>query len=235
MNPNSWRRVLDGTAIRQGEESSALDAKSQSPQADDDGAQYLARLKTLERSAGPSPGSAVPQTGGNQPSDSFQERRRCPRYKCQGSVEFRLANSDVRTWGTLTDISEQGCYVEMMATSPVGSVVNMVVEVNGIRAQVRGEVRACYPCLGMGILFTGVEPQERQHLEALVGTLSRGSPTTAEAEATTAPAVAEPEMPIAVIADPGAALDAIVRFFQTKSVLTRHNFFDLIRRSQSKQ
>ena len=103
MNPNSWRRVLDGTAIGQGEESSALDAKLQSPQEDNDGAQYLARLKTFERTAGPSPGAAVPQTAGNQPSDSFQERRRYPRYKCEGSVEFRLANSDVRTWGTLTD------------------------------------------------------------------------------------------------------------------------------------
>jgi hypothetical protein len=164
MNPNSWRQVLGGTPIRQEEGSNALDAKLESPQEENDGAQYLARLKMLARTTSPSASAPVPESAPGQGSGLSQERRHSPRYKCEGSVEFRLANSDVRTWGTVTDISELGCYVEMMATSPVGSVVDMVVEVNGIRAQVRGEVRTCYPCLGMGIAFTEVEPQQKAHL-----------------------------------------------------------------------
>jgi len=51
---------------------------------------------------------AVPTAGGSQtdPTSSvWKERRQSPRLRCSGSVDFRADGSDVRMWGTLTDIS----------------------------------------------------------------------------------------------------------------------------------
>ena len=56
---------------------------------------------------------------------AFKDRRQSPRLRCSGSVEFRAEGSDVRIWGTLTDISLHGCYVEMSTTFPVDARVDL--------------------------------------------------------------------------------------------------------------
>ena len=58
-----------------------------------------------------------------------------------------------RSWGTLTDLSISGCYIELKATFPVGAILDLDLELNGVRAQVKGEVRVSYPFLGMGVAF----------------------------------------------------------------------------------
>jgi hypothetical protein len=45
-----------------------------------------------------------------QPSYQGAEKRRSPRYKCEGSAEMRELSCDVHTWATVTDISRHGCY-----------------------------------------------------------------------------------------------------------------------------
>lgn len=107
--------------------------------AENSGADYLRRLKQdqaggLATSA--EPVIALPLAPAVEP-----ERRRSPRYKCEGSAEFRVGGTNVRTWGTFTDLSLNGCYVEMTATFPVGAMVDLGLELNGLRAEVRGEVR----------------------------------------------------------------------------------------------
>jgi hypothetical protein len=80
--------------------------------------EYFRALKpTNERVAAIAPGQ--PYVG---------EKGLNPRYKCEGSAEFRSEGSTVRTWATVTDLSRGGCYVEMQATSPVDTKVNMAIE-----------------------------------------------------------------------------------------------------------
>jgi hypothetical protein len=50
------------------------------------------------------------------------EKRRSPRYKCEGSAEICEDGRAVRTWATFSDISLHGCYVEAQATYPAGSL-----------------------------------------------------------------------------------------------------------------
>jgi hypothetical protein len=114
---------------------------------DKDGANYLRRLKgsgaekglaeTTEQEAGKM--AAAMTTLG------FKERRQSPRLRCSGSVEFQTAGSEARMWGTLTDISLHGCYVEMSNTFPVDTKVRLVLKSCGLRFQVAGTVRASYP------------------------------------------------------------------------------------------
>ncbi len=210
-----------------------------SPDAENAGAAYLRSLKTGEQRTGTSaqppdtaaqPISAVAGTSGSLSSWGGHERRRSIRYKCNGTAEFRLANSDIRTWGTLTDVSLHGCYVEMMQTSPTGTAVDLVLKANGIRIEVMGEVRVSYPFLGMGIIFTEITDEGRHHLQELLESFS---------ETAHPPAVSQRENPgnaasqtLPVIVDATAALSSIVRFFQTRSVLTRRDFEELIRKTE---
>jgi hypothetical protein len=102
------------------------------------GADYLRRLKQDEM-------RPVAQPAVTASSDEHlptpNERRRNPRYQCEGSAEFRADGSDVRTWGTFTDLSVSGCYIELTATYPVGAIVNLALELNGARVELKGEFR----------------------------------------------------------------------------------------------
>jgi len=197
---------------------------------------YLRALKrSNEGSSASSP--SIPMNAGtgapHSASTPGTERRHAPRYKCGGSVEFRTEGNDIRTWATLTDISRTGCYVEMQATSPPDTAVDMVIEVMGIQLRVKGTVRVTYPFLGMGIAFTDISAEDRARLEEVLLRLAGSSgPLLAPAPA---PKPAEPAAfpsQILTISDPGAALNALVQYFQSNGLLSRDEFLELIRKSQ---
>ena len=201
------------------------------PTSPDSGAAYLRSLKhyndTAPEVAAPEPAVAPASTPSSNPS----ERRRSERYKCQGSARFRTEEDVVHTYGTLTDVSLHGCYVEMMATSPVGTKVNMLLEVNSIRTAVHGVVRVSYPFLGMGIEFTDIEPETRQALHEMTVSLMPHVNAIGSSSKQSAAAPSEPLL-IPIITDPAAALSAIANFFQDHTGLSRQEFLRLIQKSQ---
>jgi hypothetical protein len=160
------------------------------------------------------------------------ERRRSPRYKCSGSAQFRVEGSDVHTWGTVTDISQNGCYVELMATFPVGAIVDLQLELNGIRAYVKGEVRVSYPCLGMGIAFREISDENRVRLLDMLRSVGPAAPpvTPIASDAQSVSTVTLLALPI--IINPAAALQVLAEFFETHSNLTKQDFVRLLRKSQ---
>jgi len=197
----------------------------------DDGVNYLRRLKGAVAEGAPADASAKGDGRALADATSFawKERRQSPRLRCSGSVEFRTESSDVRMWGTLTDISLHGCYVEMNATFPTGTKVDLVLKSSGIRIQAPGTVRTSYPFLGMGICFAGIEPEQQlqlnQLVDALVGrnAVSSGGPSPDQGtKDTLGPA------------DPRAVLDRITEFFQKNQLLSRAEFYEIanwVRRS----
>lgn len=190
------------------------------------GSDYLRRLRQQE-----TPGLGREVASGSSPTPSppvAGERRRSPRYKCEGSAEFKAAGSDVRTWGTFTDISATGCYVEMTATFPVGSRVDMALELNGFRVQVEGEVLVSYPYLGMGISFTAINELNRKRLRDMIETVT--PPTVARVSEAAAATPASLTLPLVV--DPAAALQAVADFFEKRGLLTKEEFVQILRTSQ---
>jgi hypothetical protein len=166
----------------------------------------------------------------NRPAN---ERRRNPRYKCEGSAEFRTDGSDVRTWGTFTDLSVGGCYIEMTATYPVGAVVTLALELNGMRAELKGEVRVSYPFLGIGVAFREVSPENQKQLQQMVRSLLPAS-RVAIAKGPLGTAAASPsKLSLPVIVNAGAALQALVEFFENHVDLTREEFVQRVRQSQT--
>jgi PilZ domain len=159
-------------------------------------------------------------------STGVGEKRDNPRYKCEGSAEFRTDGFDVRTWARVTDLSRSGCYVEMQATSPLNTAVSMVIEVGGVRVHAKGTVKTCYPLLGMGIAFTEIPDADMVHLEEILLQLAGGSPPHPEPESSAGTG-------LLMITDISAALNAVAKFFQTNRTLTREEFAELIGKSQN--
>ncbi len=192
----------------------------------DEGVNYLRRLKGT-----PAEGvqASAPITKGGGPATATSvdwiEKRQSPRIRCSGSAEFRVAGNDVRMWGTLTDISLHGCYVEMNSTFPVDTKVDLVLKSFGIRIHTAGTVRATYPFLGMGIRFEEIEPGEQLQLKQLLEALSGHSAVSNRVS------VQEDNMKDVVdSANAGAFLDEVTKFFQQNQLLSRAEFYKIAKR-----
>lgn len=209
----------------------------------------VAYLKALKQSIGPVAASAAaparePYEGcaEERPDSSdaaalsgeqFQgpEKRRSPRYKCEGSAELREDNCDVRTWATFKDVSLHGCYVEAQATYPVGTLLHIKLEANGFRVETRGNVRVNYPYLGMGIAFVEMSEENRVQLKGLLSTISRPTVVMGPRVASSLPNGGAPVI-APLIADPAAALRALTEFFENRQMLMRDDFLRILRNSQ---
>jgi len=210
------------------------------PDEDDAGAAYLAALKRSTSDGGtasaPARAPDSPPTPGTLPgiapgrTGPVPEKRKSPRYRCQGSAQLREISSGIATWATFSDISLHGCYVESAAGYVRGSALALTIEVNGFRVEVAGEVRVAYPGLGMGISFTKMSDEDRERLRGLVRSLSQPSvimtPRPPERLAST-PAVT----PAPAMANPAAALQAISKFFEERHVMGREEFLRILRKS----
>lgn len=193
----------------------------------EDGVNYLRRLKG-EPAEG-APADAAGNGGGGAPTDAtsfaWKELRQSPRLRCSGSVKFRTEGSDVTMWGTLTDISLHGCYVEMHTTFPVDTKVDLVLKSFGIRIQVQGTVRTSYTFLGMGIGFAeieaGQEMQLKQLLDALTGRSAVSNCESAREDGTKNYMGA---------VDPKAFLDEVTEFFRKNQLLSREEFHQIAKR-----
>jgi len=151
-----------------------------------DGGAYLAALRRgtstnaaaatasarITDSAAPGPNTSASSNSGILPA---AEKRRSPRYKCEGSVEIREQGRDVRIWARCTDISLHGCYVEAATAYPVGAILLVKIDAHNLRIQVQGTVRVSYPYLGMGIAFTQMTEQDRARLKEMLRTIATPS------------------------------------------------------------
>ena len=71
----------------------------------------------------------------------------------------------------VTDISLSGCYVELMSTLPVGTKVEMVIQVAGATVNCQATVRTAHPGVGMGMKFKQLSETDRGALETAIARL----------------------------------------------------------------
>ena len=193
---------------------------------DNERSAYLASLR------GPSTPGRTEVRRPDGPPTPLADKRRSPRFKCEGRAELIEDGCDVRTWASFSDVSLNGCYVEATATFPVGKVLRMKLMVNGFRVESRGVVRVTYPSLGMGIAFLEMSEDNIQELRALLRSISR--PTIIMGLEASGVGPANPSgNGIADVADANAAVQALIRFFGTHATLSREDFTRILRESQS--
>jgi len=201
-----------------------------------DGIAYLLALKQ-SGSAAKSAAAVELQPSPDPAPDSQHkgaEKRRSPRYKCEGSAQICEDGRDVPTWASFTDISLHGCYLEAQATYPTGTLLHMKMEASGVRLETQGIVRVTYPYLGMGVAFNNMSEENVVLLKRLLAVVSRPCLIMGPGIASSLPAT-DPLGAIPVIAKPEAAVAALIEFFESRQMLLRDDFIRLLKKSQGSE
>jgi hypothetical protein len=100
------------------------------------------------------------------------ERRRFSRQSCRIPAQVTTVEGGVQLKGTITDISRNGCFMEMLAPLPAGSEVVLTANSAGRLFCCRGLVRTSMTAMGMGIEFTTMSPRDRKVLDEELAPLS---------------------------------------------------------------
>ncbi len=177
--------------------------------------------------SGPPAARASAPLGPIQQAPPGSERRNAARFKCRGSADIFVKSVSFPTRGQIDDISLSGVYIQTTAPLLIGSAVSLHLAMLGFTFKTEAEVRTSHPGVGMGLIFTGMDTENRMILGSIINKLSVG-PTGSPVQ--TAP-------PVTVASAPAAAprWDALGRelsdWFRTHENLSREEFFSLIRRS----
>ncbi|HXE90655.1 MAG TPA: PilZ domain-containing protein [Terriglobales bacterium] len=166
-----------------------------------------------------------------------EERRRNPRYRASGGVQMYPAGSDVRVWGTLTDISLGGCYVESMSPLPAATEVALELESDSDRLRARAAVRVSHPGCGMGLEFLAMEEEDRRTLQRILERAAAAAQpaqqgwsrigATAAGDAAHAAAAPSPEA--------SRLLQELLLFFHERDAMTREDFRQVLERSRARR
>jgi hypothetical protein len=101
-----------------------------------------------------------------------QNRRQYPRLKLSVPIEFRPEGTEFPIRGATSDLSLSGCYVEMTFTFPVGTVLEISLQLDDPVIAV-ATVVTCDTQVGNGIKFTKMLPEDQDLLRAYLETAEK--------------------------------------------------------------
>jgi len=93
------------------------------------------------------------------------DRRIHPRYEFIAAVEVRVAEFGARIETRVRDLSQQGCYVDTNNALPLGTVTDVRITKGAQLFEARARVVYSRAGQGMGLMFTGIEPEQLWTLE----------------------------------------------------------------------
>ena len=89
--------------------------------------------------------------------DETLQRRRIPRYSCNGTVEI-FQSGKLTGWGTVSEIGRGGCYIETGQPLAVGTKVQLRLCMESATLEIAAEVVWMTPQVGMGMRFDVASP-----------------------------------------------------------------------------
>jgi len=113
------------------------------------------------------------QTGREFAQPRPKERRRTPRFPCEGTGEVIILGGALRFAGQVRDLSATGCCLatEAIFTLERGTQVEVVMVVDKIHFRVAGGVRSKDKSRGIGFEFMNVSERCVQHIRELIAEL----------------------------------------------------------------
>jgi c-di-GMP-binding flagellar brake protein YcgR len=105
-----------------------------------------------------------------------QNRRQYPRLKLSVPIEFRPEGTEFPIRGATSDLSLSGCYTEMTFTFPVGTVLEISLQLEDPVIAV-ATVVTCDTQVGNGIKFTKMLPEDQDLLRAYLETAEKSLET----------------------------------------------------------
>jgi hypothetical protein len=107
-----------------------------------------------------------------RPQGGGKERRSEPRYPVAAMAEATELKSHTRVTGRISDIGVGGCYFEVMSPFAVGADLKVRITRNQQTLVANAKVLYSTGGMGMGLLFSNVDPDQRHILHGWVGELS---------------------------------------------------------------
>jgi|SRR5579862_4258029 len=96
-------------------------------------------------------------------NDNSQNRRESKRIKIRVPIEIEVEGGSGPIRGATADLSAGGCYVETMFPFPVGTTLDLKLQIENTLL-VAASVVTCDPQVGNGIRFEKMLPEDREEL-----------------------------------------------------------------------
>jgi hypothetical protein len=100
------------------------------------------------------------------------ERRTHPRFTVRVPVEVHAEGSEAPIRCATSDLSLGGCYIESLYPFPVGTSLELKLQLEGTLL-ILGKVVTSYPQVGNGIQFLKILPEDRAELAAFLDTVAK--------------------------------------------------------------
>ena len=108
--------------------------------------------------------------------DTFEPKlvdsRKHPRYRCQNSIEIHVQNGP-SFWGTVSDLSLGGCYVEIPIPLELGKKLKVGLWFGQGKAWAQARVAHSTPGMGVGLMFTEISDQDLDQIRQFLASLSQ--------------------------------------------------------------
>jgi hypothetical protein len=116
-------------------------------------------------------GNSVDSQG--DPSKSYSQQRAVPRYELIATAEIVDYTSGTRMSGRISEISRKGCYVDILNTLPIDTLVHIRVSRDqGVFAS-PGKIIYVQQGMGMGVAFINPPADQLKILDSWLGELTR--------------------------------------------------------------
>jgi|SRR5271166_4855535 len=92
------------------------------------------------------------------PLEPNENRRKTPRYPFIANAEVGVQGANTRLEARVSEISLNGCYLDMLNPLEVGTVVTVKIFADGDFFESAATVVYCHPNLGMGLSFRDINP-----------------------------------------------------------------------------
>jgi PilZ domain len=96
------------------------------------------------------------------------DRRGSSRVAVSVPFEMRVEGHDTPMRGATSDLSLTGCYIQTSFSLPVGTRLELKLEIDGSTLLILGAVATCDPQVGNGIRFTKMLPEDIEDLRAFL-------------------------------------------------------------------
>ncbi len=91
----------------------------------------------------------------------YQEKRRAPRYSFIASAELVEERADVRIASRVSELSQFGCYLDMMNPFPTGTMVLVKISAGDAFFEAKAKIVYSQPNMGAGVGFLEVSPESQ--------------------------------------------------------------------------
>jgi hypothetical protein len=102
----------------------------------------------------------------------MKERRTNLRVPFVAQAEIIEAGANIGLAVRVSDISKDGCYVDLRSPLPKGTTVRISIQTATGTCEADAVVAFTHPHLGMGLVFKNMEPRSRAELQKWLTSLS---------------------------------------------------------------